>query len=207
MALKIIQCNEKVPKALYVHFAEKPYYQRCYIELDLATQTLSATADTDKNGAIPDCVLSGLTRRYPIPLLTSKGANRAMKRIIPLIKEVIRCAIFDISKNNRVELYITDQIIATELAIKEALSSKHMQTDEVINVYDAVFIFSEKSDIDLGIHRETTDEKIKQISEILKAEYENYGEGPSIIEGVEGYMQWRRDESILWPPWEEEEEE
>jgi hypothetical protein len=86
MSVRIVEV--KGEKDLYCHYDRQTTQQDCYVEIDCADRTITATYNSEIGNAKPIQVLQGHFQRFGIPCLTAKAANALMVEILPLVEKV-----------------------------------------------------------------------------------------------------------------------
>jgi hypothetical protein len=99
---------------LHRHYDRQTNAQGCYIELDCANDTLSASYNAEIGNAIPFSVYHGHDQRFGIPCLTGDAANSLIDDILPLAERVVAGYKSEWDGNNHVASFTDDAQAAIE---------------------------------------------------------------------------------------------
>lgn len=186
----IKRCDEADPFELYCSYDGQE--QDCMIELDLESGVLDASYNPEIGNAVPSRVWHGVVRRYPIPCLSSQGANRAMEAILPLAQRVLDGSEVEWDGNNWVSI-LNDDADTAEWEIQKELSPENFSDSDFIAVWEASEFFGwhgENLPDSVTFSGEETEKELRNLCEILKGQFTlDEGTGsPMVITGLYNYL-------------------
>ena len=186
----IRRCDENDPYELYWAVDERE--QDCMIELDLETGQLDASYNTEIGNAVPSRVWHGVVRRYPLPCLSSQGANRAMEAIRILAQRVLDGSDVVWDGSNWVGI-INDDADTAEWAIQKELQPENFSDSDFVAVWEASEFFGwhgENLPDSVTFSGEETEKELMDLCDILRKEFtidESTG-SPMVITGLYNYL-------------------
>ncbi|MGW5353384.1 helix-turn-helix domain-containing protein [Streptomyces sp. NPDC004031] len=198
----VIQLDE--PAGLYRQYQGQSEPQPAYIELDLRTGTVLATYDSEVGNAVPFSVRHGFERRYGIPRLTAKAANRVMDELMPLADRILADWEEVWDGNNHVAR-LGDDARAAEDEIEKALGLGSDSTDsygpfdeaDQVAVWDIDGAVNGSEADDYDITADTTDERLDEIAAEITRDLANISDSKvAVVNGLEEYLQNLRDQLI-----------
>jgi len=187
MQVRIIECTET--DELYRHYARENQPQPAYIELDLRDGSMLATYNVEVDNSVPPAVRYRLKRRYDIPVLTSKAANRVMREIAPLAERVLADHEEGWNGSNHVAFLGDDAIAAEEELEKRLALGEHWDESDLLTVWDVDSAVNGEEADEYGITADTTDERLDEIAAEITRDM-----GVDVVNGLDGYLRQVRDE-------------
>lgn len=186
----IKRCDEADPFELYCSYDGQE--QDCMIELDLETGQLDASYNPEIGNAVPSRVWHGVVRRYPLPCLSSQGANRAMEAILPLAQRVLDGAEVVWDGSNWVSK-LNEDAEKAEYEIERMLEPGNFSDSDFIAVWDASEFFGwhgENLPDSVTFSGEETEKELMDLCDILRKEFTiDEGTGsPMVISGLYNYL-------------------
>lgn len=118
--------------ALHCHYSGQTQRQGCYLELDCANRTLSASYNAEIGNAIPFSVYHGHDQRFGIGLMRGETADALMEEILPLAQRVVDGYESHWDGNNHVARFTDD----ADDAIEE-IERRCMEEEGDLEVYEA----------------------------------------------------------------------
>lgn len=198
--VRIIECTE--PAELYRHYDGQSEPQPAYLQLDLKAGTLHADYDGEI-GATPFSVHYGFDRRWDIPLLTAKAANRTLREVAPLADRILADWEEKWDGNNMVAV-LGEDAQAAEEEIEKLLGlptgygddpNQGFPDSDLIGVWDIGGATNGCEVDEFGITADTTDARLEEIEQEILTGLAGCGDSPvAVCHGLDDYLKGLRDD-------------
>ncbi len=185
------------PTALLHHYPDRDQPQDTYLQLDLATATLSCDYNAETGDAIPSTVAHGLVRRYTIPTLTADAANTLMGAATSLAHRVCAGATITWDGHNHVAHLNTDAADAEELLLA-LCADDNFSNHDLVTEWAATDWFGGQPTDDiitsLNLTADTTDEQLTALAAQQEEEARRSTPGGHLVlTGAREYLTGLRD--------------
>lgn len=199
MTIEIIECDE--PDELFRHYDGQSGPQPCYIELDLVNGVLSAEYDSIVGSGAPATVHHGQDRRWSIPMLTAKAANRVMEEILPLANR-IHADWEDVWDGSNHVAKLGADALAAEEEIEEKLEHGYVTRPyqgfderDLVSVWDISGVTNGCEVSEYSITADTTDERLGQIEAEIMSDMVSVSQSEvAVCHGLDSYLRELRDD-------------